>query len=101
VKRWLRKIWTTLTYAHDPEAHRLIEEVLKRVDAIAKQAHLPVHPVPEPAKAVRHDCGHETVSFATNGDGRTECSDCYTERWRLYRRRPQIPPPQTAGPRWR
>jgi hypothetical protein len=92
MKAWLKRVWKALVYAHDPEAHRLIQAVLDRVDALARQAHLPVMVVPtEAPREMRHDCGHVTVTYATNGDGRTECDRCYTARWANYRR-PEPPP---------
>jgi hypothetical protein len=30
---------------------------------------------------LRHDCGHEDVGYAMDGDGRTECHACYAKRW--------------------
>ena len=97
--RWYVRLWRRLTYAHDPEAHRLLQEVLKRVDALAKQAHLSITEVGAgQAEPVRHDCGHLHASYASNTDtGRTECGDCYTDRWANYRR----PPPPRVGPNWR
>ena len=46
-------------------------------------------PALKPRKVRRHDCGHESESYATR-DGVTECEWCYM--YRLHRERPQKAP---------
>lgn len=79
--RWLR--W--LTYAHDPEAHQALAGIQSTLDALAAQvaAALPVKPSAPMHHTATLDCGHASVSWATDSDGTTECSDCY--EWRVRR----------------
>lgn len=87
--RWLR--W--LTYAHDPEAHRMLDEIRAQVEALTLQAKAGgVALTIAPRVPILLDCGDTSESYATNGDGRTECLDHYNQRLAKVRARaPRVP----------
>jgi hypothetical protein len=80
--RWLR--W--LTYSYDPELHSRLDAIEKRLASLTPTA---VSAKPAPTSR-RHDCGHEAVSYATDGNGVTRCRECQ-DRWLATTTRQKAP----------